>query len=145
MNRWQKIAWFNLAVLTSMLAICSAMATRMPLKDAITPPSPLTFVIVPALILVGMAETVFFRKRSQDLECDERDSQIHRKSKYAGWIGFASSLFIGLMASYVSVGPKGSLYPLVLPSIAFIGAVIYIMVASVAALIQYGWRAPDVT
>ena len=145
MNRWQKIAWFNLAVLTSMLAICGAMATRMPLKDAITASPPLTFVIVPALLLVGMAEAVFFRKKSQDLECDERDSQIHRMSKYAGWIGFASSLFVGLMATYVSVGPKGSVNPFVLLSIALIGAVIFIMVASVAALIQYGWRAPDVT
>ncbi len=145
MNRWQKIAWFNLVVLTLMLVICGIMAMGMPLRDAITPPSPLTVVIVAAFILVGMSETVVFRKRPQELEKDERDAQIHRRCKYAGWIAFASSLYIGLMICYFSVGPKGSLYPLLLPLLALMGAVIYIMVASVAALIQYGWRAQVVT
>ena len=138
MNRWQKIAWFNLAVMILMLVICSIMAMGMPLKDAITPPSPLTLVIVPALILTAMSSTVIFRKRPQEVDYDERDSQIHRRCKYAGWIAFSASLFIGLWICYISVGPKGSLYPLVLPTLAFIGAVIYIIVSSVAALIQYG-------
>ncbi len=56
MNRWQKIAWFNLVVLTLMLVICGIMAMGMPLRDAITPPSPLTVVIVAAFILVAMSE-----------------------------------------------------------------------------------------
>ncbi len=140
MNRWQKIAWFNMAVMIVMLLICSlvVVATGMSWRDAITPPSPLTFVILPAFVLVGISAKVIFRKKPQRLDFDERDKQIHRNSRYAGWIAFASSMTTGVWICYLIVGPKGDLYPLVLPFLIMIGAVIYIIVASIAALIQYG-------
>ena len=138
MNRWQKIAWFNLIVVAIAFVTCSILAAGMPLKDAITPPSPLTFVIVPALVLVAMSEKVIFRRKPHQLDSDERDRQIHRTCKYAAWTAFASSMVAGVLVCYLVVGPKGALYPLVLPLLVLIGGGIHIIVASSAALIQYG-------
>ena len=145
MNRWQKIAWFNMAVMIVMLLICSlvVVATGMLWRDAITPPSPLTFVILPAFVLVGISAKVIFRKKPQRIDFDERDKQIHRNSQYAGWIAFASSITAGVLVCYLIVGPKGDLYPLVLPLLVVIGVVIYSIVASIAALIQYGLKAKE--
>lgn len=140
MNRWQKIAWFNLIVVATAFVTCSIMAAGMPLKEAITPPSPLTFVVVPALVLVAISEKMIFRKKSNQVDVDERDKQIHMRCRYAGWTAFASSVAAGIMICYFAVGPKGALYPLVLPLLVLIGGGVHIIVTSSAALIQYGRR-----
>jgi hypothetical protein len=138
MNRWQKIAWFNLVVMAAASVICILMAANMPVRDAITPPSPLTLVIIPALVLVAISEKVIFRKKSQRIDRDERDRQIDRKSSYAGWMAFAVAMVAQLMVCYLAVGPKGAVYPLWLPLMACIGGGVHVMAASSAALIQYG-------
>jgi peptidoglycan/LPS O-acetylase OafA/YrhL len=143
MNRWQKIAWFNLIVIAAAFVICIVIAAKMPLKDAITPPSPLTFIIIPALVLVAISEKVIFRKKSEQVDRDERDRQIDRISQHIGWMAFALAMVAGLLLCYLAVGPKGALYPLVLPLMACMGGGVHIMVVSSATLIQYGWGGED--
>ena len=140
MNRWQKIAWFNQIVIAAAFVICIAMAANMPLMRAITPPSPLTLVIVPALVLVALSEKVIFRKKSEPVDRDERDRHIDRRSSHAGWIAFALAMVAQLLVCYLAVGPQGAIYPLWLPLMACIGGGIHVMATSAAALVQYGWR-----
>lgn len=137
MNRWQKIAWFNLIVIAAGFVVSIIAARTLPPEQRLMPPNRVSIVIIVSLVLVAMAKTIF-RKTPNGVDFDERDRQIRRKAVLAGWIVFALSVVAGVMISYFIVGPKGSFSPLVLPIIAVIGGGICIMVASVAALVQYG-------
>ena len=137
MNRWQKIAWFNLIVIAAAFVICIVMAATMSPVKAIALPSPLSLVIIPALVLVAISEKVIFRKKAEPVDRDERDRQIDNRSGYIGWMAFALAVVVQLTLCSVAVGPRGVIHPVLLPLIACIGGGIHIMVASSAALIQY--------
>jgi Na+/glutamate symporter len=85
-----------------------------------------------------MSKTIF-RKTDREVDCDERDGQIHRRAKLFGWTGCGLGMVATAMICYFAVGPMGSFPPLALHVIPLVGAAIYMIVASVAALIQYGW------
>ena len=142
MNRWQKIAWFNLIVIAAGFIFSIIAAYTLPPEQRLMPPNRVSIVIIVSLVLVAMAKSIF-RKKAEVVDLDERDKQIHRKAKFAGWMSFALSITVGVMVCYFCVGPKGSFSPLVLPVIAVIGGGVCIMVESIAALIQYGWGGKD--
>jgi hypothetical protein len=137
MNRWQKIAWFNLIVIAGAFVICIVMAAAMSPTKAITPPSPLSLVIIPALVLVAVSQKVIFRKKAEPVDRDERDRQIDRRSGHIGWTAFALAVVVQLVVCSVAVGPRGAIHPVLLPLIACIGGGVHIMVVSSATLIQY--------
>jgi hypothetical protein len=139
MNRWQKIAWFNLIVIVAGSVISMVAAGTLPPDERLMPPNRISVVIIISLVLVGMAKTIF-RKSDKEVDFDERDKQIHRRPKLFGWTGFGLGMAATIMVCYLAVGPRGSFPPLVLPIIPLVGTVLYIIVASVAALIQYGWK-----
>jgi hypothetical protein len=139
MNRWQRIAWFNLIVTAAAFVICIVMAASISPAKAITPPSPLSPVIIPALVLVAVSEKVIFRKKAELVDRDERDRQIENKSGYIGWMAFALAVVVQLTVCSVAIGPRGVIHPVLLPLMACIGGGILIMVASSATLIQYAW------
>lgn len=139
MNRWQKIAWFNLIVIVAGSVISMVAAGKLPPDERLMPPNRISVVIIISLVLVGMAKTIF-RKSDKEVDFDERDKQIHRRAKLFGWTGFGLGIAATIMVCYLAVGPRGSFPPLVLPIIPLVGTALYIIVASVAALIQYGWK-----
>ncbi len=138
MNRWQRIAWFNLIVIVAGSVISVIAAGTLPPDERLMPPNRVTVVIVISFLLVAMAKTIF-RKADKEIDVDERDGQIHRRAKLFGWTGCGLGMVATIMVCYFAVGPMGSFPPLALPVIPLVGAAIYMMVASVAALIQYGW------
>jgi hypothetical protein len=137
MNRWQKIAWFNLIVIVAGSVISVIAAGTLPPEERLMPPNRITVVIIISLVLVAMSKTIF-RKSDSGVDFDERDGQIHRRSKLFGWTGCGLGMVATIMVCYFAVGPMGSFPPLALPVIPLVGAAIYMIVASVAALIQYG-------
>jgi hypothetical protein len=144
MNRWQKIAWFNLAVTTICFMACFAITIAMQFKPATTPPTPLSLVIIPSLVLVAISKLIF-RKKSKQLDFDERDTQIHKKSQYVGlWAFFLATtvaITVEIMICFFAAGPRGTfLYPLVLLLTVCAGGGVWIAVESIAILVQYGWR-----
>jgi len=139
MNRWQKIAWFNLIVIVVGSVISVVAAGTLPPEERLMPPNRVTVVIIISLVLVGMAKTIF-RKADNGVDFDERDGQIHRRANLFGWTGFGLGMAATIMVCYLAVGPMGSFPPLALPIIPLVGVAFKLIVESVAALIQYGWR-----
>jgi hypothetical protein len=139
MNRWQKIAWFNLIVVIGGSVISLVAAGTLPPDERLVPPNRITVVIIISLVLIGMSKTIF-RKTDKQVDFDERDRQIHRRANLFGWTSFGLGMAATIMFCYFTVGPLGSFPPLALPVIPLVGVAFKIMVESVAALIQYGWR-----
>jgi hypothetical protein len=138
MNRWQKIAWFELIVIVIGSVISVIAAGTLPPEERLMPPNRLTVVLVISFVLVGMSKTIF-RKADKGVDFDERDGQIHRKAKFFGWAGCGLGMVATIFVCYISVGPMGSFPPLALPIIPLVGVGLYIIVGSAAALILYGW------
>jgi purine-cytosine permease-like protein len=147
MNRVQKIAWFNLIVMAVCLMTCLVVAIAISFRRAAIPPTPLSLVIIPSLVLVAISKFVF-RKRDKQVDFDERDRQIHKKSQYVGlWAFFLATtvaITVEIMICFFAVEPRGTLpYPLVLLLTICIGGCVWIAVESIAILIQYGWGGKD--
>ena len=137
MNRWQKIALFELIVIVIGSVISVIAAWTLPPEERLMPPNRVTVVLVISFVLVGMSKTIF-RKADKGVDFDERDGQIHRRAKFFGWTGCALGMTATIFVCLISVGPMGRFPPLALPIIPLVGVGFYIIVASVAALIMYG-------
>ncbi len=137
MNRWQKIAWFELIVIVIGSVISVIAAGTLPPEERLMPPNRVTLVIVISFVLVGMSKTIF-RKPDKGVDLDERDVQIHRRAKLFGWTGCGLGMTATIMVCYIAVGPMGSFPPLALTIIPLVGVAIYIIVGSATALILYG-------
>ncbi len=142
MNRWQKIAWFNLIVIVAGSVISVLAAWTLPPEERLMPPNRVTVVLVISFVLVGMSKTIF-RKADSGVDFDERDGQIHRRAKLFGWTGCGLGMVATIMVCYFAVGPMGSFPPLALPIIPLVGVGLKIIVESVAALILYGRGGKD--
>ena len=137
MNRWQKIAWFNLIVIVAGSVISVVAAGTLPPEERLVPPNRITVVIIISLVLVAMAKTIF-RKSDKGVDFDERDGQIRRRASLFGWTGFGLGMTATALICFFAVGPLGSFPPLALTIIPLVGVAIGTIVESVAALIQYG-------
>jgi len=142
MNRWQKIAWFELIVIVIGSVISVVAAWTLPPEERLMPPNRVTVVLVISFVLVGMSKTIF-RKSDKGVDFDERDGQIHRRAKLFGWTGCGLGMVATIMVCYIAVGPMGSFPPLALTIIPLVGVAIYIIVGSAAALVLYGWGGGD--
>ena len=138
MNRWQKIAWFNLIVIVAGSVISVIAAGTLPPEERLMPPNRITVVIIISLVLVAMAKTIF-RKADKGVDFDERDGQIRRRAKLFGWMGLALGMWATIMVGYFAVGPLGSFPPLALTIIPLVGVALDVIAESTATLIQYGW------
>jgi hypothetical protein len=142
MNRWQKIAWFNLVVIVAGSVISVAAAGTLPPGERLMPPNRVTVVVVISLVLVAMAQTIF-RKADNGVDFDERDGQIRRRAKLFGWMGLALGMWATIMFCYFAVGPMGSFPPLALTIIPLVAVALDVIAESAATLLQYGWGGKD--
>jgi len=137
MNRWQKVALFNLLTTVIALIACLILSVGMPIEEVITPPSPLYFVIVPALVLLAISENVIFRKTAKQVDYDERDKQIHRKALISGGISFIISIVIMVMAVFYIKLLRHDFSPFILPIILLAGVAVYVITISTVTLLRY--------
>jgi hypothetical protein len=138
MNKWQKIAWFNITVVIVCFLACLILAVMMQLKRIVAPPTPLSLVIIPSLVLVAISKYIF-RRKSGLIEFDERDIHIHKKSHYVGLWAFVISIVVQNIICVLALGPRRALdYPLVLLLMVCIAGGIWIMAESIATLVIYG-------
>jgi uncharacterized membrane protein len=140
MNRWQKIAWFTLVITVICFIICLLLAIAMQWRVAI-PPTPLSLVIIPWLVLVAISK-VIFRKKIKRVDFDERDRQIHNNAHYVGlWafvLSITAALTIEAMICFIAAGPGATLgHPLILLLTICAGGGAWIAAESVAILIHY--------
>ena len=137
MNRWQKIAWLNIIVVMICFIVCLILAAIIGFDRIATPPTPLSLVIIPALILVAISKTIF-GKKSGRVDFDERDIQIHKKSHSVGLWAFVLAVVIQNVICVLLIEPRRALdYPLVLLLMVCAAGGIWIMMDSIATLVQY--------
>ncbi|MHC4476833.1 MAG: hypothetical protein ACYTEL_14395 [Planctomycetota bacterium] len=136
MNRYQKIAWLNLIVITATLVITSiGIAIEVHLVGY----SRFGLFYLAPMVLLKFTPFMFKKPQSRNgVVCDERDNLILKRA-----VSFASLtcwwVFILLsFLLFLIIGPRNSVPTITLPLMA-IGAALYIkIVCSVAILIQYG-------
>jgi hypothetical protein len=136
MNRFQKIAWFNLAVITATILITStAIAIEIHMRgySTIGP----CFVVI--LVLLRITPFLFKKPQGQSkVVCDERDHFILNRAVSFASAAFWYVLFLFCFLLFFIIGPQGSVPTITLPLIAFGGALFLKTAASVAILVQYG-------
>ncbi len=136
MNRHQKIAWFNLIVITVTIVAASAgIAVEFHIRGYSTLG---LFFLVP-LVLLQYTPRLFRKPQSPGgVVCDERDELILARAASRAWMAFWW-FFVGLcFLLWFVIGPRNSVPTMVLPLMALAGALVHKIACSVAILIQYG-------
>ncbi len=140
MNRAQKIARFNLIVISTSLILSTIavsvlyFAVGMPMRRAF---GGLGFIGICGLM--GLSPLLYKKERDK-VSFDERDRLIKERATLGGFT--AAYLFVGMacMIPFFVLGPKANVSVTWLPMI-FMGACIsHFLIHSIVILEQYGWR-----
>jgi hypothetical protein len=140
MNRWQKIAVFNLVAdgVAILLMVVGVVILHVHFHLSCSKAKyGLLFIFVAAI--AAAASPLIFKKSPGTVAYDERDKLIHR-----------TSLLIGLAASFLWFCVSGSAFAFVLepeifksiglPIMIFSGAFVVVIFQSVSLLVLYGWK-----
>ncbi|HSV99892.1 MAG TPA: hypothetical protein VLI39_06950 [Sedimentisphaerales bacterium] len=136
MNRYQKIAWFNLIVIAATVIVTSAaIAVDIHIRGYST----VGWWFVGLLALLKFTPRLFKKPQSPGgVVADERDELILKKAVSSAWSAFWWVFVAVTFLSFLVVGPRNSVPTIALPLMA-IGAGLFLKVAcSVAILMQYG-------
>jgi hypothetical protein len=140
MNRWQKIAWFNLVVVSLALGL-SVIAFGilhfvfgLPVSRAAA-----GFGFMGIMGFSGLTPILFIKDKSK-VQFDERDTAIQRKA-----VGFSYAIFwvlfvAGAMVPWSIIGPNGTITVNYLPWMVFGGMCVVMLLQSIVTLKEYGWR-----
>ncbi len=143
MNRAQKIAWFNLiVVLTALILSGIAIAVLTFVVGQPLHKASAGFGFIGIIGLCGLTP-VLFRKEKEQIEFDERDHSIHRKSSLAAYSIFWFLFVLAAMIPFFVLGPKGTISVKYLPAMVFGGMITVMIVQSIVTLEEYGWRNKD--
>ena len=138
MNRYQKLAWFNLIVITAFFIVTTAVIT---IELQIRGYSTNGLWCMGILVLLKFKPFMFKKPQGQDkVVCDERDTLIVKRALSFAyttfwWVFIASSFAVHI---FMGMGPKSSVPTITLPLMAVGGALFMKIVSSVAILVQYG-------
>jgi hypothetical protein len=131
MNRYQKIAWFNLIVIAATIIVtATAIAVEFHMRgySAIGP------FFAGILVLLKLTPHLFKKPQSRsEVVSDERDDLILTRAVSYAWTAFW----------WVFIGPKNSVPTIALPLMALGGGLFVKTACSVAILIQYGRGGDD--
>jgi len=139
MNRYQKLAWFNLIVITATIIITStAIAIETHIRGYST--TGLWFFVGP-LLLLRFKPFLFKKPQGQDkVVCDERDGFIIKRALSFAYTTFWWVFILSCFLLFLIIGPRNSVPTITLPLMAIGGALFIQIVCSVAILVQYGRR-----
>ena len=139
MNRYQKLAWLNLIVITVAIIITSAVIA---IEFHIRGFSTIGFwVFVAILALLRFKPFLFKKPHGQDkVVCDERDIFIINRAKSFAYTTFWIVFFVSSFAVHIlkGMGPTSSVPTITLPLMAVGGALFMQILCSLAILVQYG-------
>ncbi len=138
MNRYQKIAWFNLIVIAVTIIMTTIAVT---IEFHIRGYSELGLYFIAPLVLLRFNPFLFKKPQSKGgVVSDERDSIIVKRAlsfAYTSfWIVFIVSSFA--VHIFMGMGPESSVPTITLPLIAVGGALFMKILCSAAILVQYG-------
>jgi hypothetical protein len=140
MNRFQKIAWFNLIVISLALGLSiTAFAIfhfvlGLPVNRAAS-----GFAFIGIMGFSGLSP-ILFRKDKSKVQYDERDTAIQRKSVIIAYSIFWVLFVAAAMIPWFIIGPNGTITTNYLPWMAFGGMFTVMLLQSIVTLNEYGWR-----
>jgi len=137
MNRYQKLAWFNLIVITASIIITTtAIAIEIHIRGYSTIG---WWFFVAILALLKFKPFMFKKPQGQDkVVCDERDTLIVKRASSFVYTTFWIVFILLCFLLFILIGPKNSIPTITLPLMAVGGALFLQIVVSVAILVQYG-------
>jgi hypothetical protein len=137
-NRYQKLAWFNLIVIVATIILTSiAVAIEFHIRGYSTTG---LYFIAP-LALLRLKPFLFKKPESRNgVVSDERDSFIVKRAVSFAYTTFWIAFFLSSFAVHIfmGMGPKSSIPTITLPLMAVGGALLMKILCSVAILVQYG-------
>ena len=136
MNRYQKLAWWNLIVITFTIVFT---AVAIAIEFHIRGYSTIGLCFIAILALLKLNPFLFKKSQSQSgVISDERDSLIIKRALAFTFITFWWVFVISSLLLWWFVGPRNSVPTITLPLMIFGGAVFMKIVCSAAILVQYG-------
>jgi len=136
MNRYQKVAWFNLIVIaTTIIVTTTAIAVEFHMRGYST----VGAFFVGILVLLKFTPYLFKKPESRSgVVSDERDDLIAARAVTYAWAAFWW-LFVGsCFLLWFIIGPQNSVPTIALPLMALGGGLFHKVACSVAILAQYG-------
>jgi hypothetical protein len=136
MNRYQKLAWWNLIVVTFTIIVTTAAIT---IEFRIRGYSTLGIYFIAPLVLLKFNRYLFKKPQSEGgVVSDERDTLIIKRAlaftfMASWWVFVISSLLL-----WWFIGPRNSVPTITLPLMALGGGIFMKIVCSAAILVQYG-------
>ena len=129
MNKAQKIAWFNLAVVLAGTALSVLLAIMEAVK--------LMFVVFLGIgVLVGISP-LLFRKKGTHVDFDERDQVIRLRALFFASGSSFLYLILTCAIQVIRVGSKGSIKVSTLVGLIGGALIFYVMMKSFWILIEY--------
>lgn len=136
MNKWQKIAWYNIIVIAATLSATAAMVGILAVKYGF-PIARGGLGFLGALGLLGLSNIIFKQKKGR-IEFDERDKLIFYRSIQITYAVFWPVFTAACMIPWVIVGPRSSISSNTLPLMLGLVGVSTVLLQSLAVLILYG-------
>lgn len=136
MNRYQKIAWWNLIVITFTIIITTAAIA---IEFRIRGYSTVGIYFIAPLVLLKFNRFLFKKPQSErGVVSDERDSLIIQRALTFTFMAFWWVFVISSLLLWWFIGPRNSVPTITLPLMALGGGVFMKIVCSAAILVQYG-------
>jgi hypothetical protein len=136
MNRYQKLAWWNIIVITLTIIIATAAIV---IEFRIRGYSTLGIYFIAPLVLLKFNRFLFKKPQSEGgVVSDERDSLIIKRALVFTFMAFWWVFLISSLLLWWFIGPRNSVPTITLPLMAFAAALFMKIVCSVAILVQYG-------
>ena len=135
MNRWQKIAWFNLFVIAGCMMLAAGMTIRYAFQYGFPSAFGGTgFLGFACLIALG---PLLFRKKKGQIAFDERDLLIERKAVRCGTtVSYFYFVFV-CVGTWLCVGFDSKISAGVLPMLVVGGFLVVNVVQSIVTLVEY--------
>ena len=140
MNKAQKRTWFSFAISLATLLISASVIAFIRTNQIDIYDQPKTFRLLGILCTIPLILIVIISARFPKKNFDERDKLIDRKALSLGIVG--AFIFLAGAGAFcvLLVGGMGSIRAVLIINLVYLACFVCILVSSVAALIQYGWR-----
>ncbi len=131
MNRAQKIAWFNLAVVAAGAVFVVVLGVIGVVK------SPLMLIVLLGMSALVVISPLLFRKKQGRIEFDERDQLIRLRALFFASFGSFWFLIAQCVLQVFEVGPRGSVPVGTLVGTVYGALVVFVTGKSLWTLIEY--------
>jgi hypothetical protein len=140
MNRYQKLAWFNLIVITAALVITPAAVIVEIRWRGYSTIAPWFFIVI--LLLIKLKPFLFNKPESEGgVVSDERDSFIVQRALSFAYKTFWFVFIVSTLAVHIFKRWGGGFVPAItIPLMVLGGAMFTQIMVSAAILVQYGWK-----